>query len=99
VTVPLPVSFNPYRGGDLRDGVKAGECAGGVVRELIWIWAIVWGGQAGVVFFDDLGRGSGVAAFGEFFCGEEFGVAVVAVARAEEVEEALLADGDVGGSG
>jgi hypothetical protein len=35
-----------------------------------------------------------VAALGEFFGGEEFGVAVIAVARAQEVEEALLGDGD-----
>jgi hypothetical protein len=100
-------------GGALRDGVKSGECAGGECRGLVWhlcwelglgllwnpVWAIVWGGLGGSGFFDDFWRGSGVWAFGEFFCGEEFGVAVVAVARAEEVEEALLGDGDVSGSG
>jgi hypothetical protein len=35
-----------------------------------------------------------MAALGEFGVGEEFCVAVVAVARAQEVDEALLGDGD-----
>jgi hypothetical protein len=54
----------------------------------------LWGGQAGIGFFDDFRRSAGVAAIREFFWREELGVAVVAVARAEEVEEALLGDGD-----
>lgn len=45
-------------------------------------------------FFDDFWRSSGVAALGEFVGGEELGVAVIAVARAQEVEQALLGDLD-----
>ena len=51
-------------------------------------------GERGAGFFDDLGWGSGVTAFGEFLGGEEFGVAVGAVAGAQEVEEAFFADLD-----
>jgi hypothetical protein len=54
----------------------------------------LWCGQAWVGFFDDFGGRSGVAAVGELFGGEELGVAVVAVAGAEEVDEALLGDGN-----
>jgi hypothetical protein len=50
--------------------------------------------QAGVGFFDDFGGCPGVAAVGEFFGGEELGIAVVAVARAQEIDEALLGDLD-----
>jgi hypothetical protein len=39
-----------------------------------------WSGQSGAGFFDDFGRGAGVAALGEFFGGEELGVATGAVA-------------------
>jgi len=57
----------------------------------------LWSGQGVPGFFNDFWRGSGVSTLGEFFGGEEFGVAVGAVARTQEVEEALLANGDVGG--
>src|ERR1039457_2915171 len=56
-------------------------------------------GQGGSGFFDDGRRRAGVWALGEFGGGEEFGVAAGAVARTQEVEEALLADGDVGEGG
>jgi len=58
----------------------------------------LWGGQGGPGFFDDFRRRAGVSALGEFGGGEEFGVATGAVTRAQEVEEALLADGNGGGS-
>jgi hypothetical protein len=51
-----------------------------------------------VGFFDDLWRGSGVWALGKFVGGEEFGVATGAVARTQEVEETLLANGNGGGN-
>ena len=50
-----------------------------------------------VILLDDLGRRAGIRALGEFLGWEEFGVATVAVAGAEEVEEAVL--GDVDGFG
>jgi hypothetical protein len=56
------------------------------------------GGQGWAGFCDDVGRGAGVGALGELVGGEELGVAVGAVAGAQEVEEALLVDG-VGGPG
>jgi hypothetical protein len=65
-------------------GVEGGENYG---------WRF-WSGQGGSGLFDDLWRGAGVWSLGEFGCGEEFGVATGAVARAQEVEETLLADGD-----
>lgn len=54
-------------------------------------------GQGVAGFFDDVGWGSGVRALGKFVGGEEFGVAVGAVAGTEEVEKALLGDGDLFG--
>ena len=54
----------------------------------------LWRGEGGPGFFDDFPGRSGVSALGEFVCGEEFGVAVVAVAGAEEVEQAFFGDGD-----
>jgi hypothetical protein len=60
---------------------------------------VVWGGEGGPGFFDDGWRSAGVGALAERGGGEEFGVAVGAVARAEEVEEAVLADGDGGWGG
>jgi hypothetical protein len=79
--------------------VEGGEGAGDVRRDLVWRlrWRILRGGQGGSAgFFDDGWRRAGVRAFGEFGSREEFGVAGGAVARTQEVEEALLADGDVG---
>jgi hypothetical protein len=66
------------------DGLRGGEDD----------WWRFWGGQGLVGFFDDFGWGSWVGALGEFFGGEELGVAVVAVAGAQEVEETLLGDGN-----
>ena len=52
------------------------------------------GREGGSGFFDDFRWCAGIAAFGELGGGEEFGVAMGAVARTQEVEESLLADGD-----
>ena len=57
------------------------------------------GGQGGASFFDQVGRGTRVGALGELARGEELGVAAGAVTGAEEVDEALLADGNVSGCG
>jgi hypothetical protein len=76
-----------------RYGLQGGEDSYGLqVFSCGW-----WGRESGPGFCDDFRWGSGIGAFGEFFGGEEFGIAVVAVAGAEEVEEALLGDGEVGG--
>jgi hypothetical protein len=80
----------------LRDGLESGEGVGGVRRDLSRSlgWALVWSGQGWSGFFDDGWWRAGMWALGEFGGGEEFGIATGAVARAQEVEEALLADGD-----
>ena len=54
----------------------------------------LWCGEGGPGFFDDGRWSAGVWALGEFGGGEEFGVATGTVARAEEVEETLFADGN-----
>ena len=77
------------------DSLKTGECAGHLRRNLDR--AVVWGGEGWTGFFDDGWRRAGVWTLGEFGGGEEFGVAGGAVARTQEVEETLLADGDVSG--
>jgi hypothetical protein len=70
----------------LRDGLKSGECAGHLRRDLVWtlvwalVWTLVWGGEGGSGFFDDGWRSAGVGALGEFGDGEQFGVAAGAVA-------------------
>jgi len=56
----------------------------------------LWRGQGGSGFRDDFRWCPGIAAFGELGGGEEFGVAMGAVARTQEVEESLLTDGDGG---
>jgi hypothetical protein len=71
------------------------------------LWCVVWSLSQGLLWcgegwaglFDDGWWGAGVGALAECGGGEEFGVAVGAVAGAEEVEEALLGDGDGGRRG
>ena len=65
-----------------------------VVRSLSQ--GLLWIGEGWIGFIDEGGRGSWVWTLAERGCGEELGVAVGAVAGAEEVEEAVLADGDGG---
>jgi len=57
---------------------------------------VVAGGrrQGGAGLLNDLGRGAGVGTLGEFLGWEQLGIAVIAVARAEEVDEAFLGDED-----
>jgi hypothetical protein len=75
----------------LRDGLEGGDCAVDGCRDFS---PVVWRGEGRSGFFDDLWGCAGVAALGELGGGEEFCVAVGAVAGAQEVEEALLGDGD-----
>ena len=70
----------------LRDRMETGDCAVDVCR------------QGGPGFFDDFWRSAGVWALGEFGGGKELGVATGAMARTQEVEETLLADGNGGRS-
>jgi len=51
-----------------------------------------------VILLDDLWRSAGKGPLGEFLRGKELGIAVVAVARAEEVHEAVFGDEDLPGS-
>jgi len=74
----------------LRDGLESGEDS----CRLQVVSCRLWSRKGGSGFFDDFRRRAGVAAFGEFGGGEEFGVAVGAVAGAEEVEKAVLGDRD-----
>ena len=84
----------------LCDGLKSEGAGhgwtGDVWRNPVWGmgWLMVRGGQGGSGFFDDGWWSAGVRALGQFGGGEELGVATGAVARTQEVEEALLADGD-----
>jgi len=75
-------------GGCVGDGAEGGEDDGAGI--------VVAGGsgQGGAGLLDDLGRGAGVGTLGEFLGWEELRIAVVAVARAEEVDEAFLGDED-----
>src|ERR1017187_2001494 len=66
----------------LRDRMETGDCAVDVCR------------QGGPGFFDDFWRSAGVWALGEVGGGRELGVATGAMARTQEVEETLLADGN-----
>lgn len=78
------------------DRMKTGDGSVQLGRDVLWRlgWLILRGGQSAPGLFDDFRRGSGVSALGELGCGEEFGVAGGAVARAQEVKQALFADGD-----